>query len=223
MTVMARLLGPHFETRVATEGDPLCKSDSISVSRTWRGIYPGVACLRYSDTACSQERVKSSSGSIPANRFQGFPSVGTSRASSRDPSLICPAVSRRRLSTAARGVPIRREAQWLAASGPKALVSKEQTLKVFNLIDWLLNLSAPLTLEFETQLHALEEELQMPYINSIERLALDRLEQAQNEAKKEREEIRKERARADAAEEESRRLRAELDRLRPSNGQVGPN
>jgi len=129
--------------------------------------------------------------------------------------------------------------------------SREQTLKIFNLIDWLLNLSAPLTLEFETQLHALEEELQMPYVNSIERLALDRLEQAKNEANNEREkarkaveqaqnerekaekaaeqaqkaseEIQKERARAEVAEEESRRLRAELDRLRPSNGQVGPN
>jgi len=85
--------------------------------------------------------------------------------------------------------------------------SKEQTLKIFNLIDWLLNLSAPLTLEFEAQLHALEEEFQMPYVNSIERLAIERLEQAQNEANNEREKALKASQRAEKAVEQAQNER----------------
>ncbi len=52
--------------------------------------------------------------------------------------------------------------------------TREQVLELFRVIDWLLQLPAELEVEFEQALMALEEEENMPYITSIERMGMER-------------------------------------------------
>jgi hypothetical protein len=51
--------------------------------------------------------------------------------------------------------------------------ARDQIQELFRLIDWLMNLTPPLTIEFKDQLHRLEEEKTMQYISSIEKLAIE--------------------------------------------------
>lgn len=52
-------------------------------------------------------------------------------------------------------------------------LDKRQVQEFFRLIDWVLLLSPTLEQAFKVQLHQIEEEKRMPYITSIERLALE--------------------------------------------------
>ena len=52
--------------------------------------------------------------------------------------------------------------------------SREEIVALFNLIDWMMALPEQQAIIFETDLESLEVELNMPYLNSIERRALQR-------------------------------------------------
>ncbi len=52
--------------------------------------------------------------------------------------------------------------------------TREQILQLFRLIDWFLSLPEELTRSFDEQLARYEEEQKMPYITSVERLAIER-------------------------------------------------
>ncbi len=52
--------------------------------------------------------------------------------------------------------------------------SREQVLGLFEFIDWLIALPATLELEFQQDLQALEQELGMPYITSVERMGIEK-------------------------------------------------
>ncbi len=52
--------------------------------------------------------------------------------------------------------------------------SAEEVRQLFRVIDWLLDLPAELKQAFEEELHAYEEEKQMPYITSIERSGIEK-------------------------------------------------
>ena len=52
--------------------------------------------------------------------------------------------------------------------------TREQILQLFRLIDWFLSLPDELTRSFDEQLARYEEEQKMPYITSVERLAIER-------------------------------------------------
>lgn len=52
--------------------------------------------------------------------------------------------------------------------------SREQVIGLFEFIDWLIALPAPLELEFQQELQALEAELGMPYITSVERIGIEK-------------------------------------------------
>jgi hypothetical protein len=47
----------------------------------------------------------------------------------------------------------------------------DELRQLFRLIDWMMHLRPDLEQEFETRLHAYEEEIRMPYVTSIERNA----------------------------------------------------
>jgi hypothetical protein len=47
--------------------------------------------------------------------------------------------------------------------------NKEEVRQLFNLIDWLIKLPEELDQKFITEIHKFEQELKMPYINSVER------------------------------------------------------
>ena len=51
---------------------------------------------------------------------------------------------------------------------------KERVRSLFRFIDWLLDLPVELEEQLSEQLSRLEEEKQMPYVTSIERLALEK-------------------------------------------------
>jgi len=64
-------------------------------------------------------------------------------------------------------------------------LSKQQILDFFHLVDWVLALSPDLEYDFQVQLALIEEETNMPYITSIERLALQRGREEGREAGRE--------------------------------------
>ncbi|MFC2993581.1 hypothetical protein [Halomonas tibetensis] len=52
--------------------------------------------------------------------------------------------------------------------------SREQILRLFTLIDWMIQLPKGLEREFLQAVYAIEEEKHMPYINTAERLGLEK-------------------------------------------------
>jgi hypothetical protein len=90
-------------------------------------------------------------------------------------ALRCKSDSRERLERKRQLIATLYEKKWL----------RDQVVELFNLIDWLMKLTPPLTIEFNTQLHEIEEDRNMRYINSIERLALSQgREQGQSEQRR---------------------------------------
>jgi predicted transposase/invertase (TIGR01784 family) len=55
--------------------------------------------------------------------------------------------------------------------------SREQIVRLFNIIDWMIQLPEALEPEFVRAVHAIEEEKHMPYINTVERLAIEKVRQ----------------------------------------------
>jgi hypothetical protein len=53
-------------------------------------------------------------------------------------------------------------------------LSGEEVRQLFRLMDWLLALPAELEEQFQTELYRFEEERRMPYVTSVERMALER-------------------------------------------------
>ena len=64
--------------------------------------------------------------------------------------------------------------------------SKEQVVELFNIIDWMIKLPAPLELEFKTLVDQIQEEKKMPYINTFDRLAIQHGRQEGRQEEKER-------------------------------------
>jgi hypothetical protein len=53
-------------------------------------------------------------------------------------------------------------------------LSAEEVRQLFRLLDWMLQLPAGLEEQFHEELYRFEEEKRMPYVTSIERLALEK-------------------------------------------------
>ena len=53
-------------------------------------------------------------------------------------------------------------------------LSAEEIRQLFRLIDWMMDLPREFAEEFQEQIHRFEEERQMPYVTSIERMALEK-------------------------------------------------
>ncbi|SOB74632.1 hypothetical protein SAMN04488490_0129 [Marinobacter sp. LV10R510-11A] len=51
--------------------------------------------------------------------------------------------------------------------------SREQILRLFNIIDWMIQLPKNLDPEFAQAVYAIQEEKHMPYVNTIERLGIE--------------------------------------------------
>ncbi|NYS59713.1 hypothetical protein [Vreelandella salicampi] len=51
---------------------------------------------------------------------------------------------------------------------------REQIVKLFNIIDWMLQLPKALEPEFVQAVYAIQEEKHMPYVNTIERLGIEK-------------------------------------------------
>ena len=56
--------------------------------------------------------------------------------------------------------------------------TREQILAWFRVLDWMLRLPEDLDLEFREELIAFEEETQMPYVTSVERIGIQKGRQA---------------------------------------------
>ena len=67
--------------------------------------------------------------------------------------------------------------------------SRDQAVLLFNIIDWMLQLPRALEPEFAQAVHAIQEEKHMPYVNTMERLAL---EKGRQEGRQEGEQLRAE-------------------------------
>jgi flagellar biosynthesis/type III secretory pathway protein FliH len=52
--------------------------------------------------------------------------------------------------------------------------TKKQIFGLYKFLDWMIQLPKNLVLEYEQQLHQIEEDKQMPYITSLEKLGLER-------------------------------------------------
>ena len=52
--------------------------------------------------------------------------------------------------------------------------SREQIVRLFNIIDWMLQLPKALEPEFVQAVYAIQEEKHMPYVNTIERLGIEK-------------------------------------------------
>jgi hypothetical protein len=68
--------------------------------------------------------------------------------------------------------------------------TREQILAWFRVLDWMLRLPEDLELEFREELIAFEEETQMPYVTSVERIGIQKglqqgLEQGREEGRQE--------------------------------------
>ncbi|GLR63396.1 hypothetical protein [Marinospirillum insulare] len=50
--------------------------------------------------------------------------------------------------------------------------SREQVVELFNIIDWMIKLPAPLEMQFKSLVDQIQEEKKMPYINTFDRLAM---------------------------------------------------
>ncbi|EXJ09741.1 hypothetical protein D791_03413 [Nitrincola nitratireducens] len=55
--------------------------------------------------------------------------------------------------------------------------SKEQIQELFNVIDWVIQLPSALNDDFLNAVYAIEEDKKMPYINTAERVGLEKGEQ----------------------------------------------
>ncbi|MCG6659831.1 hypothetical protein HOP52_18975 [Halomonas campisalis] len=64
--------------------------------------------------------------------------------------------------------------------------SKEQVIQLFIIIDWMLQLPSALEPEFAQAVYAIQEEKHMPYVNTIERLAIEKGRQETLEEAEER-------------------------------------
>jgi flagellar biosynthesis/type III secretory pathway protein FliH len=67
--------------------------------------------------------------------------------------------------------------------------TREQILAWFRVLDWMLRLPEDLDREFREELIAFEEETQMPYVTSVERIGIQKglqqgLEQGRQEGRK---------------------------------------
>lgn len=61
--------------------------------------------------------------------------------------------------------------------------SRKQVLRLFNLIDWMIQLPRSLDPEFAQAVYAIQEKKHMPYVNTIERLGIEKgRQEAQQEA-----------------------------------------
>lgn len=68
--------------------------------------------------------------------------------------------------------------------------NKTYILALFRFIDWVMELPAPLALEYTTELELLEEEKKMQYVTSVERIYAERaMQQGREEGKEEGERI----------------------------------
>ncbi len=64
------------------------------------------------------------------------------------------------------------DAKWqLVRNLYKIVYNAEEFREAFRLIDWMMHLRDDLSELFEQQLNDLEEELKMPYVTSVERIA----------------------------------------------------
>lgn len=52
--------------------------------------------------------------------------------------------------------------------------SREQVLRLFNIIDWMIQLPRSLDPEFAQAVYTMQEEKRMPYVNTIERLGIEK-------------------------------------------------
>lgn len=52
--------------------------------------------------------------------------------------------------------------------------SKQQILELFNVIDWMIQLPSSLNEDFLNTIYAIEEDKNMPYINTAERVGLEK-------------------------------------------------
>lgn len=52
--------------------------------------------------------------------------------------------------------------------------SREQVLRLFNIIDWMIQLPRNLDPEFAQAIYTIQEEKHMPYVNTIERLGIEK-------------------------------------------------
>jgi flagellar biosynthesis/type III secretory pathway protein FliH len=65
-------------------------------------------------------------------------------------------------------------------------LTAEEIRQLFRIIDWLLELPRELEREFQEEIHRFEEERQMPYVTSIERMAREQgLEQGREQGRRE--------------------------------------
>jgi hypothetical protein len=84
-------------------------------------------------------------------------------------------------------------------------LSAEQIRQLFRFIDWLLELPRELDEQFEQALHTYQQEKQMPFMGSLERLWLERgLEQGRQEGRQEGREEGREKGRQEGREEGKR-------------------
>lgn len=61
--------------------------------------------------------------------------------------------------------------------------TRDQVLRLFNIIDWMIQLPRRLDPEFAQAVYAIQEEKHMPYVNTIERLGIEKgRQEAQQEA-----------------------------------------
>ena len=51
---------------------------------------------------------------------------------------------------------------------------RQDIINLFQFIDWVMNLPEPLEIQFWQELYQLEEERQMPYITSVERIGFNK-------------------------------------------------
>ena len=52
--------------------------------------------------------------------------------------------------------------------------NREQILRLFNIIDWMIQLPKRLDPDFAQAVYAIQEEKHMPYVNTIERLGIEK-------------------------------------------------
>ncbi|CEP35276.1 MULTISPECIES: hypothetical protein [unclassified Halomonas] len=54
------------------------------------------------------------------------------------------------------------------------MTTRDQVLRLFNIIDWMIQLPRSLDPEFAQAVYAIQEEKHMPYVNTIERLGIEK-------------------------------------------------
>ncbi|XKH59385.1 hypothetical protein LG290_11930 [Halomonas sediminis] len=64
--------------------------------------------------------------------------------------------------------------------------SREQIVRLFNIIDWMIQLPKALEPEFVQAVYAIQEEKHMPYVNTIERLGIEKGRQEERQEAEQR-------------------------------------